>query len=116
MDCFTLSLIYLAVVGVLLIFEGGYLYGLFITVVFLYWTTFKREAWDESIAPYISAIIYLIVWMLLVSHLFTFWLALLILVATLLVFLSPGIIYLIYDNWDVIKEWFKEKWTNVRKK
>ena len=61
MDCFTLSLIYLAVVGVLLIFEGGYLYGLFITVVFLYWTTFKREAWDESIAPYISAIIYLIV-------------------------------------------------------
>ena len=72
MDSFIISIWYFIGSLILLIFEGGYLYTPIITAIFIWWAIFKRPAWDDSVAPFISAIIYLIIWFIMVISVYGF--------------------------------------------
>ena len=94
MDSFTLSAWYLLISIAAMLFKSGIPFGLLLTVVFLWWTVFKRENWDDSIAPYISVIIYIVVLLIFGIWNNGFWLTVLIIIISLIYF--PVALFLMY--------------------
>ena len=91
MDPFVLTIWYLVISCVLFIFKGGFVYGLFISEVYLLYCLWTM---DDCAVPLGAVIIYLIIWLIVVSCVSTFWLAILLLLGYCLIFVLPVVLWL----------------------
>ena len=91
MDPFILTIWYLVISGILFIVKGGIFYGLVLSEIFLLYCLWN---FDECAIPLGAVIIYLIVWLILVSMMSAFWIALLILLGYCLIFVLPVALWL----------------------
>ena len=91
MDPFVLTLWYLVINGVLFIFENGFLYGLLISEVFL---LYCLRTQDDCAIPLGATILYLVVWVIVVSSIYSFLSAILLLLAYSVIFVLPVILWL----------------------
>ena len=86
MDPFILIVWYFIINCVLFIFESGFVYGLLISEVFLF---FCLRTMDHIAIPLGAIAVYLIIWLIVVSCVYSFLVAILILLAYALVFVLP---------------------------
>ena len=93
MDPFILTIWYLVISGVLLICKGGYLYGLAISEAFFLYCLWNYDD-DDCAFPLVAVIIYLIVWFIIMSGVYTFWLALVLFLIYCLIFVLPVVLWL----------------------
>ena len=93
MDPLALTIWYLIISCVLFIFKSGFIYGLFVSEVFLLYCLWTM---DDCAIPLGAVIIYLILWIIVVSYVSTFLLALLLLLVYCLIFVLPVVLWLYF--------------------
>ena len=93
MDPFILTIWYLVINCILFIFEQGFLWGLIISEVFL---LFCLWTMDNATVPLGAVIIYLILWLIIVSGVYSLKLALLILLGYGLILVLPVVLWLYF--------------------
>ena len=91
MDPFTLTVWYFLISCGLFIFEGGFLYGLLVSEVFL---VYCLRNYDDCAIPLGAVMLYVVIWFIVVSCVYAFWLAFLLFLGYCLIFVLPVVLWL----------------------
>ena len=90
MDPFILTIWYLVISVIVLIFKGGFGYGLLFSEIFLIYCLWN---YDDCALPLGAVLVYLIIWLIIVSMSSSFLAALIILLVYCLLFVLPVVLW-----------------------